>query len=149
MLARRSFALVLASPMRRSLETARLAGFTSPAVREEIREWDYGDYEGRTTAAIRREVPEWTVFTHPVPGGETIGTVAARIDRIIAETRATPATYSSSATHTRSACSARAGAGSPALYGRNLALQAASVSVLTYERETPVLGQWDWLPELA
>ncbi len=146
-LARRSFALVLASPMRRSLETARLSGFSSPDVREELREWDYGDYEGRTTAAIRRDVPDWTVFTHPVPGGETIDAVAARVDRIIAEARAASGdVLIFGHGHALRVLGARWCA-FPPLYGRNLALQPASVSVLTYERETPVLEHWDWLPD--
>jgi probable phosphoglycerate mutase len=148
-LARRSFGLVLASPMHRSLETARLAGFDAPEVREDLREWDYGEYEGRTTAAIRRDVPEWTVFTHPVPGGETIDAVAERVDRVIAEARATPgAVLIFGHGHALRVLGAR-WCDFPPLSGRNLALQPASVSVLTYERETPVLGQWDWLPDLT
>ena len=135
--------------MHRALETARLAGFASPAVREELREWDYGDYEGRTTAAIRRDVPEWNVFTNPVPGGEAIDAVAARIDRTIAEARSIPGdVLVFGHGHTLRVFGAR-WCDFPPSYGRNLALQAASVSVLTYERETPVLGQWNWLPELA
>jgi broad specificity phosphatase PhoE len=148
-LARRSFALVLASPMHRALETARLAGFLSPAVREDLREWDYGDYEGRTTAAIRREVPDWTVFTHPVPGGEPIDAVAARIDRVIAEAHAAKGdVLIFGHGHALRVLGAR-WCDFPPRYGRNLALDPASVSVLTYERETPVFGQWNWLPDLA
>ena len=148
-LARRSFALVLASPMHRSLETARRAGFDAPAVREDLREWDYGEYEGRTTAAIRRDVPNWTVFTHPVPGGETIDAVAARVDRVIVEARAAPGdVLIFGHGHALRVLGAR-WCDFPPLYARNLALQPASVSVLTYERETPVLGQWDWLPDLV
>ena len=67
----RSFALVLSSPLQRALETARLAGF-SPDVREELREWDYGEYEGRRTAEIRRAVPDWTIWRYGAPGGESL-----------------------------------------------------------------------------
>src|SRR5262245_37599284 len=50
----RSFALVLTSPLGRARETCQLAGYGSIAqVMDDLREWDYGIYEGRTTAAIR------------------------------------------------------------------------------------------------
>ena len=63
-LAGRAFALVLVSPLRRSRETARLAGFGDRAeVCADLCEWDYGDYEGRTTNEIRAEVPDWTVWS--------------------------------------------------------------------------------------
>src|SRR4051812_33602751 len=58
-LAGHDFALVLASPAARALETARLAGFGDCTVVPELREWDYGDLEGLTTAAIRDRGPEW------------------------------------------------------------------------------------------
>ena len=57
MLAGHRFALVLASPLARAQETARLAGFGDRVVDEpDLVEWDYGDYEGRTTPEIRTEV---------------------------------------------------------------------------------------------
>ena len=47
LLAGRSFALVITSPLRRALETCELAGLGGQAqVREDLHEWDYGDYEG-------------------------------------------------------------------------------------------------------
>ena len=88
-LAGRAFALVLVSPLRRSQETACLAGFDDRGeVTTDLCEWDYGDYEGRTTAEIRTEVPAWTVWSHPVPGGETADEVGTRIDRVIERARA-------------------------------------------------------------
>ena len=51
LLAGKTFAMVLASPLRRARETCRLAGY-SPEVTPDLREWGYGAYEGLTTAEI-------------------------------------------------------------------------------------------------
>ena len=80
----REFALVLSSPLRRALDTARLAGF-APQVRGELAEWDYGEYEGLTTAQIRETVPDWTIWRYGARGGESGAEVGARVDRVIAE----------------------------------------------------------------
>ncbi|MFQ6327070.1 acid phosphatase [Nocardia sp. CWNU-33] len=75
--------LVLTSPRQRAVHTAALAGLTDTAVDDDLAEWDYGDYEGRTTAEIRETVPGWTIWTGPVPGGETADQVHARADRVL------------------------------------------------------------------
>ena len=70
-LADRRFALVLTSPMRRAVETCELAGLGEEAqVRDELREWDYGDYEGITTAEIQRRRPGWSLWRDGCPNGE-------------------------------------------------------------------------------
>ena len=109
-------------------------------------EWDYGDYEGRTTAEIRAEVPAWTVWSHPVPGGETADEVGARIDRVIERARRPAATSPIFGHgHALRVFGAR-WCRMPPTDGRILALDPASVSVLGYERETPVIRQWNWVP---
>ena len=41
--------------------TCELAGYGEQAfVRDELREWDYGDYEGLTTAEIHLRDPGWS-----------------------------------------------------------------------------------------
>jgi broad specificity phosphatase PhoE len=80
----REFALVLASPLGRALETARLAGF-EPELRDELMEWDYGDYEGLTTAAIREVRPGWSLWRDGCPGGESAADVGERVDPVVAE----------------------------------------------------------------
>ncbi|MCD2189171.1 MULTISPECIES: acid phosphatase [Actinomycetospora] len=77
--------VVWSSPRTRARDTASLAGLTVDEVREDLVEWDYGDYEGRTTPDIRTEDPGWTIWTHPVPHGETDAAIAERIDRVIAD----------------------------------------------------------------
>ena len=86
-LAAQHFALVLASPMTRALDTARRAGFASPEVDPDLREWDYGEVEGLTTAELRARGGEWstwTVWTGALPGGETPADVGARAQRVLA-----------------------------------------------------------------
>jgi probable phosphoglycerate mutase len=83
--ARRDFALVLTSPLRRARETAELAGLGTHAETDaDLLEWDYGDCEGLTTAEIRERRPGWTVWTEGPGGGETVDEVGARADRVIA-----------------------------------------------------------------
>jgi len=83
-LAARSFALVLTSPLGRAHETCRLAGYGSAAqVTDDLREWDYGIYEGRTTAAIRAGEPGWSIWTSPIPEGESLEQVGARAHRVM------------------------------------------------------------------
>jgi probable phosphoglycerate mutase len=77
--------VVWTSPRRRARDTAALAGLGTDAVREDLAEWDYGGYEGRTTPDIRTEDPGWTIWTHPVPHGETADQIAKRIDGVIAD----------------------------------------------------------------
>ena len=82
-LSKHSFKAVFASPMQRAQETARLAGF-SPEIIEDLREWNYGKYEGLTTPQIQEADPGWSIWTGAVPGGETGPQVEARADAAIA-----------------------------------------------------------------
>ena len=57
-LADRRFALVLCSPLLRARETCELAGFGEVAeICPDLREWEYGEYEGLTTPQIREANP--------------------------------------------------------------------------------------------
>ena len=62
-------------------------------VTPDIREWDYGDYEGITSAQIHaRRIeqglpPHWDIWTDGCPGGESPADVIERVDRLIAEIR--------------------------------------------------------------
>ncbi|MCW2596530.1 MAG: Phosphoglycerate mutase [Jatrophihabitans sp.] len=75
--------LVLSSPRKRAVDTARLAGLEVDEVTEDLAEWYYGEYEGRTTAEIRAEVPNWSIWTHGAPDGETAAQIEARADRVL------------------------------------------------------------------
>jgi len=86
------FDRVLCSPLARARETCALAGLGGRAeLRDDLLEWDYGDYEGRTTAEIRAVRPGWLLWRDGCPDGESAAAVGARADRIVAELIATPA----------------------------------------------------------
>lgn len=143
-LASHDFALVLTSPMARARDTCTLAGLGERAeVDPDLREWDYGDYEGLTTAAIRESRPAWNVFADGCPGGESPAQVAARADRVIARVRGIDGdAIAFSHGHLLRVLAAR-WVGLPPQAGAHLALATASISVLGWERELPVIGSWD------
>jgi probable phosphoglycerate mutase len=140
----RRFALVLTSPLARALETCRLAGFGDSAEpRDELREWDYGAYEGRKTIEIRKEVPGWTLWRDGVPEGETIDEVAARVDRVIVELRSVQSDALLFAHgHVLRVLAAR-WLGLEPQDGALFALDPATISALGYERETSVIRLWN------
>ncbi|MET3962520.1 broad specificity phosphatase PhoE [Marmoricola sp. OAE513] len=142
-LAETSFDLVLASPRERARRTAELAGFPDVEVDPDLAEWDYGDYEGITTTEIRATVPGWTVWSHPCPGGEDAAAVGARLDRVVARARKHGGrTLVFGHGHASRALAAR-WLGEPVAQGRLFRLDTATVSVLGYERETPVVLRWN------
>ena len=139
--------LVLSSPLARARETCRLAGLGESAeITDDLREWDYGIYEGRRTADIRKEVPGWTVWNRPIPGGETLEQVAERTRRVIdraVSARGDVALFAHAhVLRVLAAC----WLGLPPDAGRLLALGTASLNILGYERETRVISVWnqDW-----
>jgi probable phosphoglycerate mutase len=146
-LAGRRFAFVLSSPMQRALETCRLAGFGDVATTDDdVKEWDYGDYEGRTTADIRKQQPDWSLWHDGVPNGETAAQVGERADRVIACLRAIDGTsIVFSHGHFLRVLAARWVELAPT-DGARFALEPASLSVLGWERETPVLTRWNDTP---
>jgi beta-phosphoglucomutase family hydrolase len=88
-LARNAFELVLCSPMQRARETCELAGLGDKAVIDsDLVEWNYGEYEGLTPKQIREVAPDWLIFRDGCPGGEVTEQVGARVDRVIARSRA-------------------------------------------------------------
>lgn len=143
-LAHRAFVRILASPLSRAWDTATLAGFGDRAERrEDLVEWDYGDYDGVTTAEIRTDRPRWTVWADGVPNGETVDDVGRRADRVVAEARAGQGdVLVFSHGHFLRILAAR-WIGLPPADGRRLALGPASISVLGWERETPVIVRWN------
>ena len=138
------FERVLSSPLARAVDTCRLAGMGDQArITDDLREWDYGEYEGRRTIDIREERPGWGLWADGVPGGETVEEVGRRADRVIEAARGAfgdVALFGHG--HLLRVLAAR-WIGLPPDHGRLLALSTASISGLGWERETAVLERWD------
>jgi broad specificity phosphatase PhoE len=143
-LALRSFAVVLTSPLRRARDTCKLAGYAAAArVDDDLLEWDYGEYEGRTTASIRAERPRWSLWSDGVPGGEDSAAVGRRVDRVIATVRAASGDALVFAhAHVLRVLAARWIGLMPA-DGARFALDPARPSTLGYERDVPVIREWN------
>jgi broad specificity phosphatase PhoE len=138
------FDLVLVSPSARARETCELCGLGADAgVRQDLLEWDYGDYEGLTTAEIRGQRPDWLLWRDGCPGGESPAEVGARADRVIGEIAADGgdvAVFSHG--HMLRVLGARwiaLGAES----GGRLGLSTGAICVLGHERDTAVIARWN------
>jgi probable phosphoglycerate mutase len=146
MLAGTGFAMTLSSPMRRAIDTAHLAGY-QPEIEENLREWDYGSYEGLTSEDIHKTAPGWTIWTGPVPGGESPAQIGARADRVIqrclAATRDTAGDVALfSHGHMLRVLAARWLDLAPDA-GRLLGLDTASISALGWEHDQRVIRLWN------
>ena len=141
-LTRFDFTAVFSSPLSRALETAQLAGL-DPAIDADLVEWDYGRYEGITTAEIRTSLPNWSVWTAPIPDGESLEEVAERTDRVIERVLRLDGTVALVAhAHLLRVLGARWLELDP-VEGRRLVLDTGTMSVLGWERENRVIQRWN------
>jgi broad specificity phosphatase PhoE len=143
-LASRSFAHVFASPLGRAIETCRLAGLGDAAeLRDELLEWDYGDYEGLSTPEIRESRPSWWLWRDGCPGGESAADVGARVDPLVESLRGLDGDSALFAHgHVLRVVTARwlgLGPESGALF----ALETGTLSVLGWERDVAVIQLWN------
>jgi broad specificity phosphatase PhoE len=163
---------VLVSPSRRARETCELCGLGELAqTREDLLEWDYGDYEGLTTDEIHARRAGWSVWRDGCPGGESAAQVGARADRVIAGLGSVAGAGRSRPGPRRSIGGSRPGRRWPifdrsptvavfshghmlrvlgarwielaAAEGARLGLATAAISVLGYERNTAILARWN------
>jgi broad specificity phosphatase PhoE len=136
------FAQILTSPLQRASETCRLAGFEGE-VEPDLLEWDYGAYEGLTTPQIQVGRPGWSLWNEGVLEGERAADVGRRADRVIARARqADGDTLCVAHGHILRVLTAR-WLDLPPVAGRLFYLSPGAVSVLGWERETPVVQLWN------
>ena len=112
-------------------------------MRDDLLEFDYGEYEGITTAEIRQTRAGWSVWRDGSPGGETPADVGVRADRVIAEALAVDGDVALFAHgHVLRVLAAR-WLEQPAEFGGRLALETGAVCRLGFEREVRVLRGWN------
>lgn len=142
-----NFAQVLTSPLQRARHTGELAGLGGAArLAPDLREWDYGDYEGRTSAEIHAQRPGWNVFQDGCPHGESVEQISLRADRMVGTLRALDGAVAVfSHGHFLCALAVR-WLGLPVSDGRHFTLNTASLSILGYEHsggEPPAVTLWN------
>jgi broad specificity phosphatase PhoE len=143
-LAPRAFGLVLCSPMQRARGTCELAGLGDKAVIDsDLVEWNYGEYEGLTPKQIQQMAPGWLIFRDGCPGGERPEQVGARVDRVIARSRAVDGDIALFAHgHVLRVFVAR-WIGLPPGGGQHFLLNAGTLCVLSYYRKIPAVRIWN------
>jgi broad specificity phosphatase PhoE len=149
-LAGRSFSRILSSPLSRASDTARLAGYGAELeIDPDLREWDYGAYEGRRRVDIARDDPGWTIWSRPIPGGESLVELGARADRVIARLLPTSGdVLVFSHGHFLRVLAAR-WIEAPPVTASRLELWTATVSELGWEAERRVIEIWNSAAHLA
>jgi probable phosphoglycerate mutase len=143
-LAGREFDRILTSPLSRALETCKMAGFGEPAeLRDDLMEWDYGEYDGLTTLHIREGRPGWFLWRDGCPGGELAADVGTRVDPVVAELREADGDVAVFAHgHVLRVLAARWLELAPA-EGAKFVLDTATLSTLGWERESPAIRVWN------
>jgi broad specificity phosphatase PhoE len=137
------FDRILTSPMTRARRTAELAGYPSAEVQPDLREVDYGDYEGRTTPEILTSRPGWELFADGCPNGESPEQIRVRMDRLLARlTELGGEILLFGHGHCLRGLSVRF-LGLPIGAATLLALDAGSISVLDEGRDGPWVVLWN------
>lgn len=135
---------VLSSPLRRARETCEVAGLgNAMAIDDDLREWDYGEYEGLSTPQIREQRPDWNLWRDGCPQGESPEQVGDRAEHILAMLRKSDGDCVVFAHgHILRVLAAR-WLGQPVGFGARLALSTGTLSTLGFERETEVVREWN------
>lgn len=136
---------VRTSPLARARETCRLAGFGDRAEDwDDLREWDYGDYEGLTNEEIREQAgDDWFIWRDGVKGGERLDALAARADRVVAWARSADRDVLAFAHgHVLRMLGAR-WLGYQPEFGSRIRLDPASLSILGWAYDAPSIDRWN------
>lgn len=141
-----SFTKILCSPLKRALMTCKNARLLEHAeIDPHLVEWNYGEYEGMTTPEIWEKSPHWNIFSNGAPKGESVAEVSSRADLILKKAHSLDGDIAIfSHGHFLRVLTAR-WLELNAKEGRHFALNPASLSILGFERTTPVIQLWNLL----
>jgi broad specificity phosphatase PhoE len=152
LLSGRHFDLVLSSPRRRAMDTARLAGYGSSVAEEpNLVEWDYGAYEGLTGRDIIARVGRpWVLWRDGVEPGDTPGETSDQVHRRVGAVldRCEPVLDRGKDVllvahgHSLRALAA-VWLGLPAAHGGIFSLATGTVSELGFEHGRPAIVRWN------
>lgn len=140
-----AFEGVYCSPLLRARRTCEICGYLHRArILDDLMEWDYGALSGRTAEQVREEIPGWSIWTGPVPEGETIDQIADRARRALSviddEVRGQAVVFSHG--HLLRMLTTQ-WLGLPSASGRHFAMATAAVSVLGYDNGAPAILRWN------
>lgn len=138
------FHSIFTSPLARAKQTCQIAGLLKNAIVDPtLVEWNYGDYEGKTSLEIWKTQPHWTIFSSGAPHGESVADIGARAKKFLAKIQSIHgdvALFSHGHfLRVLAACWLQLSAHE----GRLFALEPGSISILGFEKKTPVLLLWN------
>ncbi len=137
---------IFVSPLKRAMRTCELTGFMEGAIPcEQLREWDYGKYDGLTSKQIGEIDPHWALFQSGAPGGESLVQIEARTKALCQLIHSLP--HHGEVILFGSGHILRAFAttwlGLPIAVGSLLKLSAPSISILGEERGKAAIATWN------
>lgn len=147
-LSREKFTKIFCSPLKRALETCKICGF-DPMVNPDLKEWNYGEYEGLTTEQIREKNPGWDIFEKGAPGGESPQQITSRAHHFLHQVHSLEGKVAIFSHAHFLRIFATVWLGAPPTLGSELTLSPASVSILGYEPETRVIICWNDISHLG
>lgn len=147
-LKKEKFSKIFCSPLKRAVETCRICEL-NPIINPDLREWNYGKYEGMTTEQICEKDPGWNLFDKGAPEGESPQQVIERAHHFLHQVHSLEGKICifSSAHFLR--MFATQWLGVPPTFGKALYLNSGSLSILGYEHINRVIIRWNDIAHLG
>ncbi|HEX4840304.1 MAG TPA: histidine phosphatase family protein [Rhabdochlamydiaceae bacterium] len=147
-LAKEKFSKVFSSPLKRALETCKLCGY-DPTINSDLKEWNYGQYEGLTTQQICEKNPGWNLFEKGTPGGESPEQIVQRAHHFLHQVHSLEGKIALFSHAHFLRIFATVWLGQAPAFGNELVLSPASISILGTERDDRVIICWNDISHLV